>query len=108
MGWFVGIVAYLLLGLAVARVAYHHGLYSDDDPELNIVTTVALLTCGPAVVVFLGPLAAVGYGAYRLVTMPTAAQRRQRRETERAEERRQVEAEARRLGLPLLEEDRHG
>jgi hypothetical protein len=104
MGWFLGVVAYVLLGLATARAVYLYLFDEDDALDLELLAVGFGWPVVWAFAIVTVPL----YGAYKLVTLPTAAQRRQRREDERAEERRQVEAEARRLGLPLLEEDRNG
>jgi hypothetical protein len=94
---------WLLLGLAVARVAYYLNRYEDNGTE-NVLATVCIIVLAPALAA-LGVVAGIAYAATRLVTLPTRAERRQRRQATLEQERQHIRAEARRLGLPMLEDD---
>lgn len=101
---------WLLLGLVLCRIAHHLGFYEEfrDDTREAVFITVAIVFLAP----ILAPLAlaattvgGAGYGIYRLVTLPTRAERRARRKASLEEERERVRADARRLGLPMVEAD---
>jgi hypothetical protein len=100
---------WLLLGLILARVAYHKGLFEEDDYfGDNVFITAVIIILAPLLAPLTAAVAVVyyaGYGAYRLVTLPTRAERRQHRQATLERERQHVRAEARRLGLPMLEDD---
>jgi hypothetical protein len=99
---------WLLLGLILCRVAYHLDAFEDGDAADNVFNVVCVIIFAP----LLAPLAAAvavvyyaGLGAYRLVTLPTGAERRRHRQATLEQERQHIRAEARRLGLPMLEDD---
>jgi hypothetical protein len=99
---------WLLLGLILCRVAYHKGLLDEDDLAENVFMTAVIIVLAPLLAPFTAALAVVyyaGYGAHRLVTLPTRAERRRHRRATLERERQHIRAEARRLGLPMLEDD---
>jgi hypothetical protein len=99
---------WLLLGLILARIAYHTDLFGDDELAENVFMTAVIIIFAPLLAPLTAALAVVyyaGLGAYRLVTLPTRAERRQRRQATLEQERQHIRAEARRLGLPMLEDD---
>jgi hypothetical protein len=95
---------WLLLGLILARVAYHLGAFEDGDTADYVFAVVCIIVFAPALAV-LGAVAGIAYGAFRLVTLPTRAERQQHRQATLERERQHIRAEARRLGLPMLEDD---
>jgi hypothetical protein len=99
---------WLLLGLILARVAHHKGLFDEDDLAENVFNVTCIIILAPLLAPLAAALAVVygaGLGAFRLVTLPTRAERRQRRQATLERERQHIRAEARRLGLPMLEDD---
>jgi NhaP-type Na+/H+ or K+/H+ antiporter len=94
---------WLLLGLILARVAYYLGAFEDGETGDYVVGVALMIVAAPLVAV-LAAVACTAYGAYRLVTLPTRAERRQRRQATLERERQHIRAEARRLGLPMLED----
>lgn len=106
--WLVVLGWYVVPALVVTRIAYRFGLLDDDDgtPQplaggLCLVLSAFFWWLAAIAAVIAGVL----YGAYRLATLPTRAERRARRQASLEEERQRVRAEARRLGLPMVEGD---
>jgi hypothetical protein len=95
---------WLLLGLILCRVAYHLGAFEDGNTADYVFAVACIIVFAPALAV-LGSVTCIVYGAYRLVTFPTRAERRRHRQARADELRQHIRAEARRLGLPMLEDD---
>lgn len=107
--WLVVLGFYIAPALIITRIAYRLGLlYDDDDRTLNPLAGIACLVLSAFLwwmAAIAAAVAGVLYGAYWLVTRPTRAERRASQQASLEQERDRIRAEARRLGLPLLEVD---
>lgn len=106
--WLVLLGFYFAPALIVTRIAYRFGLLNDGDGTPNPITgglCLVLAAFSWWIAAIAAVVVGVLYGAYRLATLPTRAERRARRQASLEEERQRVRAEARRLGLPMVEDD---
>jgi hypothetical protein len=96
----LSILCYLVVGVITARLFWLYVMECDSDDSLMPFLAVVAWPILAALLAVFG----VVEGLTRLVTWPTREQRRQRRMEAAERERDQVRREARRLGLPLVED----
>lgn len=103
-----GLVGLIVCGLAALRVAHHLGVFREIAEEeggpLWVAAVVPLIFVFGWAIAGLAAAWAVCYGVYKLVTLPGPLELRARRRQRLVDEREHIMAEARRLGLPIVED----